>query len=630
MKAPPSAEVKLKEIHSLVKKNKLSLALKELDKLISSSVATDVSDDAHILAGEVSLKLNNHELAYKYFLGVVDSDYYSPLESYAITKASESLFRLGKLDESLSLVQRGLGLRNLPQAEAVNLHLLKSSILLQLGDKLEAFQSLVFLSQHHHTPEDRVKYRFKAFDFIDSNLSDEEIYSIARKSRYAPEYRAHALYKLGIQAFENKNYGVAQNYLEKIEKLSPESEIAEKAALLISQMNARKTVKPKTIGAVLPLSGRHSDVAYKTLRGLQMGLGIFGDNPSDFELAVIDSEGNPDAARRAVERLVTENHVIAIVGSLLSRTSVAVARKANDLGVPSLALSQKAGITDVGDYVYRNALTSDMQISELVRHAMDDRGMKKFAILYPNDNYGVEYANLFWDHVLARGGKIVGIQTYDVKETDFRGALARLVGKFYLDDRIHEYKFLLTDWLSKQKFISSRSSPPDELLSPIVDFDGLFVPDSTKTIGQVAPMLAYLNIKNVTLLGTNLWNTPSLVQRGQRFVEGSLFVDSLLVTDSTYQQSDFFREYISTYGSEPGIFEIQAYDAAILLRQIIGAGNTTRVDVKESLDKINRFPGAVGDLTMSSRRELSRPLVRLGVQNGKIINNPRPLGTIKN
>jgi ABC-type branched-subunit amino acid transport system substrate-binding protein len=125
----------------------------------------------------------------------------------------------------------------------------------------------------------------------------------------------------------------------------------------------------------------------------------------------MDSEGNPDNARRGVERLVKEDNVIAIIGSLLSKTAPAVAAKANELGVPTLALSQKAGVTEVGPSVFRNALTSEMQVRQLVKSAMEDLKLRRFAILYPNDPYGVEYANIFWDEVLARGGVITAAQT---------------------------------------------------------------------------------------------------------------------------------------------------------------------------------------------------------------------------
>ena len=125
IKAQPSATAQLKKIEKLVLKKKYTTALKQLDQLILETVSTDVSDDAHILAGEVSLKLSDHDMAYKYFLGVVNSDVYSPRESYAITKASESLLKLGRYDEALSLIQKGLSYRNIPNEEKVSLYQLK-------------------------------------------------------------------------------------------------------------------------------------------------------------------------------------------------------------------------------------------------------------------------------------------------------------------------------------------------------------------------------------------------------------------------------------------------------------------------------------------------------------------------
>ena len=42
-----------------------------------------------------------------------------------------------------------------------------------------------------------------------------------------------------------------------------------------------------------------------------------------------------------------------------------------------------------------NALTSEMLVRHLVKIAINQKKLKRFAILYPNDPYGIEYANLF-------------------------------------------------------------------------------------------------------------------------------------------------------------------------------------------------------------------------------------------
>ncbi|MGZ3721793.1 MAG: penicillin-binding protein activator, partial [Bdellovibrionales bacterium] len=364
-------------------------------------------------------------------------------------------------------------------------------------------------------------------------------------------------------------------------------------------------------------------VAQKTLKGLQLGLGIYGPERSQFKLAIVDSEGTPEGARHAVERLVSEDNVVAIVGSLLSKEATSVAQKAEELGVPSIALSQKSGLTEGASYVFRNSVTSEMQVRELVRLAMDQLGYKRFAILYPNDPYGVEYANIFWDEVLAHGGSISGAQPYSSAETDFRGPIRRLVGTYYVEDRKSEYEARVKEWFKKQKSLKGRNNPPDDLLPPVVDFDAIFVPDSPKALGQIAPMLAYQNITNVRLLGTNIWNSSELSRRGGKNVENAVFVDSNITSDPNFKTSKFFLEYKKVFGEEPGLFESQGYEVGLLLRQLIANGESTRVGLAQALTNIKQYQGVSGPMSMNSQRELVRPLIPLIVKQGAIVTwNP--------
>jgi ABC-type branched-subunit amino acid transport system substrate-binding protein len=73
-----------------------------------------------------------------------------------------------------------------------------------------------------------------------------------------------------------------------------------------------------------------------------------------------------------------------------------------------------------------------MQVRYLVKSAIEDLGIKKFAVLFPNDAYGVEFTNIFWDEVLARGGQVTSAQSYSSKETDFHAVIQRLVGTYYV------------------------------------------------------------------------------------------------------------------------------------------------------------------------------------------------------
>ena len=199
--------------------------------------------------------------------------------------------------------------------------------------------------------------------------------------------------------------------------------------------------------------------------------------------------------------------------------------------------------------------------------------------------------------------------------------MQRLTGLFYLDDRSEEYKAKLKDWQEKNPTRSARVKPPgiEEMLRPVVDFQALFIPDSTKALGQIAPMLLYNDVENVRLLGTNLWNTGDLVQRGQKLIEESVFVDSFLLNDPQFMGSEFYANYKSTYGEPPGVFEVQGYDSGLLLRQIIASGEASRVGVSERLASLQNFSGALGVLSVNQNREIRRPVIALTVREGKVI-----------
>lgn len=594
-------------------------AIKKLNGLTQRNPGTDIADDAFMLLGKIYYKIGNYEKAYSAYINVVNAEVFSPEEGQALYNASLALSKLGRYNEALSLTERCLNFKDLPEALVSNVYKLRYFLFTQLGDRLDALQTLTVLYNFETDTTQKEKYRLSAIDYVESQLTQEELVKVAENSSFG-FLRGYALFHVGIAAFEQKDFSKAVDYLEEVVKTLPETDMADQASSMLFQIEARRKVAPYTIGVVLPLSGHKRDqwMAQKTLRGLQLGLGIFGSERSLFNLSVIDSKSNPDASRRAVEKLVTEDHVIAIVGSLLSKTAVAVSSKADELGVPNITLSQKAGITEIGNNVFRNALTSEMQVQNIVEAAMVHGKMKKFAVLFPNDAYGVEFTNLFWDEVKNRGGEIVGAQPYEPGTTDFDGPVRRLVGTFYVEDRIDEYKLRLKKWFKKQKSFNMRITPPKDLLPPVVDFDAIFVPDDIRAIGQIAPMLAYHDISEIKLIGTRVWNTPGLIARGGSYVEDSIFADGLLPTDIGFKNSSFYLSYKKTFGTTPRLMDAEAYDIGILLRRLIEGGENTRIGLAQALKNTTNFQGSLGNLQMNPQRELRRPIFSLTVKEGQI------------
>ncbi len=620
VKAPPNADQEMKAAESAIKSGDSKKALARLRKISTTYPESDVAGRSHFLMGQIHLNAQRYQEALNEFTAILKSEVASPHEVDARIRAAYVSLKLSQPAEAEKYIENDAYFRQVTPEQRIELERMRYETFLAVKKNPQALKSAVFLAENHPRPTDREKYKAYAQEILDTRLSDDELADMADEKQIG-FLQASAKYRYGLKLAEQAQYSKARGYLAEAAELSPRTELADRATALVAQIDARNRVDERTIGVVLPLSGKQAGIGYKALRGIQLGLGIYGGKtPSGFRLAVIDSEGNPDTARRAVERLVQEDNVIAIVGGLLSKTASSEASKAQELGVPAIMLSQKTGITQTGNFVFRNALTSEMQVEYLVDVAMNKLGMKNFAIMYPNDAYGTEFANLFWDIVRARGGDIRGAQPYDPQETDFRGHVQRLTGLFYMEDRADEYRLRSKAWTEKNPKRGARQGAPniEDLLPPIVDFDGIFIPDTPRAVGQVAPMLAYNNVTGVRLLGTNLWNAPGLVNRGQKFVENAVFPDSFLASDPAFMNSEFTTSYKTTFEEEPGLTEIQAYDSALILRQLISSGERSRSNLRDRMASLSNFPGALGRLSVNAEREFRRPLTALTVKDAKI------------
>ncbi len=621
VKAPPSVEKEFHQARTALDKGDSKKALTRFKKIATGSPDSDLADDSNMLMAQIYERDQQWNDALKSYLAVANSEIASPFEGEALLRAARINLRFSKFGEARSLADRIRKSSSATAAQKLDADELSGEALLAENKVLDAIELYVALSDQAQDPRRKEKYRLAAQDLLDTRLSEDDVREVSEKSSFG-FLRPTAKYRIGLTYADQRLLPKARAAFQDVVALVPGTELAERATNLITQIDARSRVNSRTVGAVLPLSGKQGAIGYRALRGLQLGLGIYapGKKTSGFRLAVIDSEGNPDIARRGMERLVLEDNAIGVVGGLLSRTASAEASKAQEFGLPALMMGQKAGLTEIGDFIFRNALTSQMQAERLAAVSIENLGLKRFAILFPNDPYGTEFANFFWDAVRLRGGQITAVQSYDPKETDFRGHVQRLVGNFYVEDRNEEYRLRYRQYLEKnpKRNVRQGSVSPEEILPPIVDFDALFIPDSARAAGQIAPMLAYNDVDNLRLLGTNLWNNPSFVTRGQKFVENAIVVDGLYTGDHSFQASQFVRDFKEVFGEEPGMIEAQAYDSGLLLRQLISGGSSSRIDLQERLAKVKAFPGAFGALDMNAARELQRPISVLTVTGGKL------------
>ena len=256
----------------------------------------------------------------------------------------------------------------------------------------------------------------------------------------APEAAA-AYVRAHLNAPEAEKAGIRIKISEALRIMTP-PEIASLVALMASDPDpaARDLVETLaepyaydrfTLGCVLPLTGRYASYGNRALKGVELALARVTRraNSPDFKIVIKDTGGDPERAARAVRELAREHHAAAVIGSLITAETAAL--EAQMAGIPIVTMTQKKGITQIGDYVFRNFFTPEMQVRALVAYCSRTLGLDRFAILYPDEPYGKTFMNLFWDAVLDANGTIVGVETYDKNRTDFADPIKKLVGLFY-------------------------------------------------------------------------------------------------------------------------------------------------------------------------------------------------------
>jgi len=135
------------------------------------------------------------------------------------------------------------------------------------------------------------------------------------------------------------------------------------------------------------------------------------------------------AATAAAERLVTVEKVVAIVGPSCSGTSAAVATKVSaPNGITTISSSAtSAALSEIKDngYFFRTA-PSDARQGQVLAKITIDKGIKKVAITYTNNDYGKGLSESFGKAYKKLGGKILMTSSHEDGKADYSAEVGSL------------------------------------------------------------------------------------------------------------------------------------------------------------------------------------------------------------
>ena len=322
-------------------------------------------------------------------------------------------------------------------------------------------------------------------------------------------------------------------------------------------------------------SGKHG--ATLAVEEINAAGGVLGDT---LVLLSEDDRSESAEAASAVSKLISRDHVIALVGEAASSRTLAAAPIAQRDGVPMVTPSStNPQVTRVGDYIFRACFTDDFQGESLARFAADSLRARTASLLVDvRSDYSVGLAEAFRKGFLRRGGRIAAEQRYSEGDTDFSGQLTQLRG---------------------------------------AAADVLFVPGYYTEVGLIARQKKALAVPGA-LLGGDGWDSPKLFEIGGDALEGACFGTNYSSADPSPDVRRFTGLYRGRYGADPDSVAALTYDSVKLLADALKrAGDTSGPRLKEALASTKDFAGVTGTFSFDAGRNPVKSITILRVEGGR-------------
>lgn len=306
------------------------------------------------------------------------------------------------------------------------------------------------------------------------------------------------------------------------------------------------------VAILLPLTGQHSKLGQAMLNAAQLALFHFADK--QFELLPQDTQGTPNGAADAAALAIGDGASL-ILGPLFAGSVEAIAPAARAAGIKVIAFSNDRAVA--GDGVFTMGFLPSEQVQRVVSFAVQ-KGVRRFAVLAPDNDYGVTIADALKQTAELHGAEVTEQAFYDPYVEDFAPIIKDLADYDSRRATLLEERKLLAE---REDEVARQALKRLENLQTLGDvaFDALLIADGGKRLQSIAALLPYYDIdpKKIRMLGTGQWDAPGIG------AEPAL-VGGWYAAPAARQRQDFLRQYKDIYGNFPPRLATLAYDATAL------------------------------------------------------------------
>lgn len=338
------------------------------------------------------------------------------------------------------------------------------------------------------------------------------------------------------------------------------------------------------LGAFMCNTGNIATFGQSTTRAMGLAVeeinaqgGVLG---KPLQLIVEDDGSDQQQVPNVVNKLITKDNVVAVIGEVASSNSMAGASVCQPARVPMLTPSStNINVTKEGDFIFRSCFTDDFQAAVMALFARRNLKAQTAAILKDvQSDYSKGLTEFFQKSFTLLGGKVLGVEAYAQKDKDFSAQLTKI-----------------------------------KTLKP----DVIYLPGYYEDIGNICRQARQLGLQS-TFIGGDGWDSPKLTELGGEAVEGCYFSNHYSKEEKRPQVQTFVKVFQDKYGEAPDALAACGYDAVHIVADALRRAKVVdREALREALAQTKNFPGVTGIITIDAQRNAQKKAVVLTIQGGQ-------------
>ncbi len=294
-----------------------------------------------------------------------------------------------------------------------------------------------------------------------------------------------------------------------------------------------------------------------------------------FKLVYEDEQCDPKQSATAVQKLIVQDKVRAVIGSLCSGATLADAPIAEQNKVLLLSYgATNRAIKDAGDYIFRNTPSDKFQAAEDAR-LLQKLGAKKVAIIHVNNDWGAGLKDDFTEAAKTIGLSVVATETYDPAATDFRTQLTKI-----------------------------KEAKPDMIYMPAYPADTGLVLKQMRELGIVQQVV-----------GADASKDDAVIATAGNAAEG--LIVTLPGVPKSPELEKFAAAFKAKYGKEYSAYTPEAYDAVYILAKACAATDCSSTAMKDYLYSMGEYKGASGTYAFDKDGEVQKGYDLFTVKDSK-------------